>query len=235
METAAHASIVAELLQRTDSVLADIAGRARSRRRAGGLVAVAAAGTAAFGAAVGSYVGGGQIVHAAIKMPVLFLGTLVVSVLLMHVLAGVFRIGLAFDQTALLCVTSIAMTGAILGGLAPVFALFSIAAPYPSYRAYLWLVLAMVAAIALAGSVSVAVLLRGLRAAARSGGGVRRTVACWLIVYHFVGGQVAWLLRPFVGDNRDVFGGFSLSRNLHGNIYEGVLDTIRAVLSTAGG
>jgi hypothetical protein len=222
------------LLQHTPELLGEIAARRVAPARAAMLVVLAVAGTSLFGAAVGSYVGGGQILHAAVKMPILFLGTLAVSVLLMHVLGALFRSGLAFDQTALLCVTSISMTGVVLGGFAPVMALFSVAAPYPSYNTYLCLVLAMVASIATGGIVSVMTLHRGLKASARDPGGAVRIILGWLLVYHFVGGQMAWLLRPFVGDNRDVFGGFSLERNLEGNIYEGIVNAVLAAMRTAG-
>lgn len=222
------------LLQRPEALHVEIAERAARPRRAFALLGVTVAGTALFGAAVGSYIGGGQILHAAVKMPILFLGTLGVTLPLMHVAAAIFGTGYTFSQTALLCLTSIALTGTILGGTAPVMMLFALSAPYPSYNSYLWLVLLMVACIALAGGVSVAALHRGMRAAARSGADVLRTIACWLVVYHFVGGQMAWLLRPFVGDNRDVFGGFSLERNLQGNIYEGIVNAFLAALRTSG-
>ena len=217
------------LLQHPETLLGEIAGRRVGGLRTLGLLVVAVAGTAGFGAAVGSYVGGAQILHAAVKMPVLFLGTLAVSLLLMHVLSGAFGLGLALDQTGSLGLTSIATTGAILGALAPVVALFSVSAR-PSYESYLLLVLLMTFAVAIGGLVSLATLHRGLRAAARQGGRIVRTILCWFLVYHFVGGQMAWVLRPFVGDNRDVFGGFSLERNLHGNIYEGIWNAMWAAL-----
>ena len=219
---------VSLLLQRPESLLGDIAGRRVGIGRTAALIAVAVAGTAAFGAAVGSYVGGMQTLHAAVKMPILFLGTLAVSFLLMHVLGAAFGLGLAAGQTASLCLTSIAVTGTVLGALAPLLWLLAASAPYPDYAAYLHVVLAMTAAIAAGGLVSLLTLIRGLRTAARGGGRILRTVVCWLLIYHFVGGQMAWLLRPFVGDHRDVFGGFSIERNLKGNIYEGVFNAIRA-------
>lgn len=225
-------SSVDTLLKHPETVLGEIAERRAGFARSCGLLAVGVAGTGLFGAAVGSYVGGSQVWHAAVKMPVLFLGTLGISLLLMHVLGAIFRTQYSLDQTAVLCLSSIAVTGVILGALSPVVALFFLSGPRGSYNDYLILVLLMTAAIALGGIVSVAYLHRGLRVSARRGVQAIRTIACWLLVYHFVGGQMAWLLRPFVGDNRDVFGGFSFERNLHGNIYEGIVDTALAALRT---
>ncbi|MBI3099141.1 MAG: hypothetical protein HYY93_13000 [Planctomycetes bacterium] len=222
------------ILKNPEGLLGEIAARRMGAARALGILLVGVTGTGLFGAAVGSYVGGSQVWHAAVKMPVLFLGTLGVSLMLMHVVGAAFRTDFSLDQTVLLCLSSIAVTGVILGALAPALALFFASGPRGSYNTYLLLVLLMTAAIALGGAVSVGYLYRGLRTSARKGVQVLRTLACWLLVYHFVGGQMAWLLRPFVGDNRDVFGGFSLERNLRGNIYEGIVDTALAAIRTWG-
>ena len=48
--------------------------------------------------------------------------------------------------------------------------------------------------------------------------------AIWLLLYMFVGTQLAWVLRPFVGSpNME----FRLFRPRHGNFYESVLESLR--------
>ena len=57
---------------------------------------------------------------------------------------------------------------------------------------------------------------------------VKLVFNCWVIVFALVGGQMAWVLRPFIGDpNRP----FSLFRERESNFFEAVYKTIIELLS----
>jgi hypothetical protein len=106
--------------------------------------------------------------------------------------------------------------------------LFTLAAPLPSAdarAAHNWLYLmhtAFVGGSGLAGSLA---LRRGLRATGRPPGVVARVYLSWVLAYAFVGGEVAWALRPFVGSI--YFPVVFLRRDaLHGNVYEFIVTDI---------
>jgi hypothetical protein len=52
-------------------------------------------------------------------------------------------------------------------------------------------------------------------------------VRAWTLIYIFVGTQLAWILRPFVGDP----GHFALFRHLGGNFYSGTFRIITDFLT----
>lgn len=180
--------------------------------------------TALFGAAVGSYTGGLQILFAAIKMPVFFLGTLAVSFLAMHVFALLAAPHLDARRTMALALGSIHTTARGLAALAPVVAFFSLTTPFPSYKTYLFLVLLLVVALSLSGIVS-------LRLLWREPGMQPRILGAWVAVYGFTGSQLGWLLRPWVGSSENIRGYFSIHRNLEGNVYEAVFRLVKNLVS----
>ena len=70
-----------------------------------------------------------------------------------------------------------------------------------------------------AGIAGLRVLARGMRSLTDSG--IAAPLIVWAFVYQFVGAQVAWLLRPWIGSSYGV-DGYSLSHGLSGNFYMGV-------------
>lgn len=176
---------------------------------AAGLLALATAASAVFGAAIGGYAGGNQILYAAIKMPVYFLGTLVLSFAAMYVLSAR---ALTVLRSFAIALETIATTTVVLGALAPIAALVSLSCPRPF--AYNALILLLVASVAAAGVSGVVRLHRRLRSF--------RLTATWVVLYQFVGAQMAWLLKPWVSctfrDDRFL----PIRENLQGNFYESV-------------
>lgn len=195
------------------------------RGRAGTLSAPAmlvlgAAGASAFGAAVGTYTGGMQIVYAAVKMPVFFLATLGLSFAALYVLASSRRAAREILRAA--C-EAVSLTAAALGGLAPVVAFVSLSCTRPSQPAYVFLVLVLTLSVAAGG---IAGVLR-LHARLASPG----LTAAWVLIYQFTGAQMAWLLKPWVGYTFTADRFLPLRENLHGNFYEAVFGVVRSLLS----
>ena len=81
------------------------------------------------------------------------------------------------------------------------------------------------------GSMGVAFLSQGMRivsAVGKEGGGTRRNVVrFWTLLYAFVGSQMAWTLRPFIGAPSMKF---ELFRQLGGNFYSNVLVSLGELL-----
>ena len=176
-----------------------------------GLLLLTAAASACFGAAVGSYQARLQIPYAAVKMPVYFLGTLGLSFAAMHLFAAR---ELRARETFAVALETVALTTVVLAALAPVEALVSLSCPRSSRRAYSFLILLLTGSIGIAG-------VCGVTRAYRRLGSVRLTAA-WVLLYAFVGAQLAWLLRPWVSDGRSGQPFLPLRENLHGNFYEAV-------------
>jgi hypothetical protein len=172
-----------------------------------------AAWSAAFGAAVGSYVGGWQVLFAAVKMPLFLLGTLGVSLAALAILAsGRLAPGQAVDIT----LRTLETTASVLGALAGPLFLVGISLPKPAPRAYPAMVLLLIAAVAIAGLVSVARLRRLV------GPGIW---IAWSALYAFVGAQMGWLLKPWISHTLTDDRFLPLADNLRGNFYEAAWGT----------
>lgn len=185
---------------------------------AAGLLALSAVASAGFGAAIGAYTGGLQILYGALKMPLFFLGTLGVSFAAMHLFAArELRAG----RTFACALETIATTAVVLGALAPIVALVSLSAPKPG--GYRFLILLLTASVAAGGVAGVARL--------RARVGSWRLAATWVLLYQFTGAQMAWLLKPWVSHTLKADRFLPLRDNLNGNFYESVYHTLSGLFS----
>jgi len=192
-----------------------------------GLLAATAVSSACFGAAVGSFTGRWQILANAVKMPIYLLGTLGISFTAMHLFAA--RELKARDTFAAAAET-VALTAVALGALAPLVWLMSVSLPFAeglrspeSQKAYKILILLLSGSVAAAGVAGVARLHSRLRS-------IRLTVA-WVLIYQFVGAQMAWLLKPWVSSTGRDDRFLPLRDNLEGNFYESVWRTFLGLFS----
>jgi hypothetical protein len=179
------------------------------------LIAPILVGGASFGAAIGSYVGGAQVLYAAIKMPLFLLGTLAICLAGLGAVAGP---SLGPARAAGIAVRTIALTAVLLGALAPPLFVLGISLPKPAPKAYQTMVLALTGAVALAGTISVARLAGEL--------GSRKLAAAWIAIYGFTGAQAAWLLKPWIGWTLEADRFIPIAENLKGNFYEGAWTTL---------
>ena len=199
----------------------------RQETRVAGLLAAASLSSACFGAAVGSYTGRWQILSDAVKMPLYLLGTLALSFGAMHLFAARDRLA---RETFAAALETVALTAVVLGALAPIVWLLSVSLPHApglrtpeAQRGYKILILLLTGSVAAAGIVGVVRLHHRLRSA--------RLTAAWVLIYQFVGAQMAWLLKPWVShtglDDRFL----PLRENLNGNFYESVYRTFIGLFS----
>lgn len=203
-------------LARHEAVAAGLLRGGEGALPVGRLLGLATASSAAFGAAIGAFTGGRQVLYAALKMPA-FLGcTLVLSFAAMHLFAAR---QLRPRETLELATEAVALTAVVLGALAPV--VFLIAATCPR-RAYLHLVLVLVVAVAAGGIAGVARLHGRLRRPSLG--------AAWVLLYQFVGAQMAWLLKPWVGHTAADDRFLPLRENLRGNFYESVFSILSGLI-----
>ncbi|MCK6439913.1 MAG: hypothetical protein L6Q71_06895 [Planctomycetes bacterium] len=187
-----------------------------------------------WGAAVGSYVGGEHAIRTLVKMPVFFAITLFICFALMHIVLVVSRIVERPRQTLAISLATLCVTTASLGALSPVILLFCVSSPIPNYTAYLNLYLACALCGALAGVFGVRYLAHMLRAIAGPGVPVLWPLIWCVLIYQFVGAQVAYILRPWIGNSLNLEGFYNLEHGLKGNFYTGVFAVFRRWLMETG-
>jgi len=166
----------------------------------------------------------GLIGVTAVKVPVLFLLTLIIVVFPIYVSNAFVGTRLSFGQITGFLMTACTVTTVALASMATVSLFFSLTS-----TSYDFIKLLHVMMFVYAGATGLTYLQNALRETARrlgrpSPGGV---FIIWLALYMFVGTQLAWVLRPFVGSPGEPF---QLFRPRSGNFYESVLQSIGTFL-----
>jgi hypothetical protein len=181
---------------------------------------------ALYGAVMGSTHSLWQTLSSAAKLPVLFLATLVVCSPTLYFFNLIFGSNQSLAQNFTLILTAITVTAVLLLSFSPIVLFFLLTTSH-----YQFFKLLNVGVFAIAGVVGVMFLSQGMRVVSDSGGegaGARRgVVRMWILIYAFVGSQMAWTLRPFIGAPGLEF---ELFRQLGGNFYANVFASIGEVL-----
>ncbi len=175
------------LLRRADAIL-------RGRPTAGSWLVVLGCGMA-YGGVMGSFGWrAGQAAYSAVKVPMLLLATLALSLPSYFVLNTLLGVRSDFAEAWRAVVASQAGLTIILVSLAPITAFWY--ASSPNYRAAL-LFNALMFAVASAGAQGL--LRRAYRPLIARDPRHRGLLRTWIVLYAFVGIQMGWNLRPFVG------------------------------------
>ena len=182
-------------------------------------------GAGVYGVTVGIWRAPLQSFYTAIKFPLLILLTCAGNALLNGMLAQVLGSGLSFRQTSVAILMSFAIAAVILGGFAPVTLFVWYNAPaLGSERALLGhsvMLLTHVCAIAAAGVIANRRLFDLLKRMSGRDSTARAVFFSWLAGNLFLGAQLAWNLRPFIGSPTLVVE-FLRPDPLRGNFYEAV-------------
>jgi hypothetical protein len=159
-------------------------------RTAKQLLLMILAGTAVFGAAIGSHHSGLQILYAAIKLPLVILLTAAVCTPVLTALNVALARPANLSHDLLVVLGALARASLILAALAPlplIAALWGVG--------YHTMILLVVGCCGVAGILGLALLVRGLWREKRSA--VFTTLAL-LLVFSLAGTQMTWSLRPYV-------------------------------------
>ncbi len=210
------------LLQEQEELLADALAGRRLRRHWASLCLAMAAGAAVYGAVLGFWHGPRLAAYAAVKLPAVLLLTSALTVVFSWTVARLSGLALRFGQVAVLTFLALAVGSVLLASLAPVAALFTLCAPAPTPAARTAHNLLYVLHTALVGGCGLAGTVALWRAMVRLGaprGTVRAVYVLWVAAFALVGGEVAWIFRPFI---RSVFEPVVFLRHdaLQGNVYE---------------
>lgn len=198
-----------------------------------------------YGACMGSFallrhdeIGVLQFLLTTMKVPLLFLFSLLVTAPSLYVFSALARSRLNFRQTMLLLFASSGVITAVLASLGPVTVFFTV-----STKSYPFIQILNLVVFSIAGLIGVGFLRKaisrvfepndpppGLSAAAvenLTDHGARRArtiFTAWLVIYGVVGLQMGWVMRPFIGDPEAPTVFF---RETEHHILRGILDALK--------
>jgi hypothetical protein len=182
---------------------------------------------AIYGAVMGSTHSLWQALSSAVKLPILFLATLLVCSPTLYFFNVLFGSNQSLTQNIALILTAITVTSVLLLSFAPITMFFLLTTSH-----YQFFKLLNVTIFAVAGTMGVTFLSQGMQVVSASGkeGAIprRRIIRLWILVYAFVGSQMAWTLRPFIG--APGIEKFELFRQLGGNFYANIVASIGEIL-----
>lgn len=167
-----------------------------------------------------------QTLSSAVKLPILFLLTLLICTPTLYFFNVLFGSNQSLTQNFALILTAITVTAVLLLSFAPIVVFFLLTtANYQFFK------LLNVTIFAICGAAGVMFLSQGMRivsAAGKEGASARRWVLrVWILIYAFVGSQMAWTLRPFIGAPSIKF---ELFRQLGGNFYTNIFASLGEIL-----
>lgn len=230
------ASIFTRVVHHWDVLADDLVAGNRVPRRWLELVALMMVSAAIYGAVLGWWHGMRLAGYVAAKLPTVLILTSSFTMLFSWVIARTFGLPLRFSQVGALTFLALSTGSVLLASLSPVAWLFTVTAPPPTPEArtahnLLYLMHTML--VGVSGLVGTATLWRALRATRLPAPRLAGAYVAWLAAYALVGGEVAWILRPFVGSVSPEHPIVFLRHDaLDGNVYEFVFRDIVPYLLT---
>lgn len=167
-----------------------------------------------------------QVVVTSIKVPVLFLFTLAIVLFPIYVSNAFVGERWSFRQTIAAMLAASAVSTTVLASMTTVTYFFAF-----TTVSYDFIKLLHVVFFAYAGIVGIGYLIRCMDVLARDRRRAARrdVLVVWLLLYGFVGMQLAWELRPFVGSPHEPFQVF---RPHSGNFYESIYHSVVRLLGS---
>jgi hypothetical protein len=181
---------------------------------------------AIYGGIIGTFHSPLQTISSAIKLPTLYLITLLVCLPTLYIFNALFGSKQTIAQHFTYLLTAVTLIGILLFGFAPVALFFLI-----TINDYLFFLLLNVVIFALTGVMGVSFLYQIMKPIDSEDNyqnvKVRTNILkFWLILYGFVGSQLGWTLRPFFGSP----GQFELFRPREGTFFSGVWNALMNLL-----
>jgi hypothetical protein len=197
-------------------------------------VGILVAGCGVYGGAIGWWHSPQQALYSAIKLPAVLLLTSVTNGMLNGILAPLLGLNIGFRQAFLAVLISFTIAAIILTGFTPLilFLIWNVPslsshAPIPSYSVIMIVLVAVIAFAGIAGNARLLQLLRQLSGSATI---ARRILIAWLGGNLFLGAQISWILRPFVG-SPSLPVEFVRADGFHGTFYEAVFHSLKILLA----
>ncbi len=183
--------------------------------------------TAFYGAVAGAWAGPLQALSAGIKLPVLVIATLIICFPAFYVVQILVGSRLRLVQVLVLVLAALSLTAILLAAFVPVAVFFLVTGAN-----YYFLQLLHVVVVLVAGLFGMYALHEALSVVCEQRGVYPRKaltiMRAWAVLFGFVGIQMAWNLRPFLGDRGEPF---TVFRSYEGNFYTAVVYSVNKLLT----
>lgn len=180
-----------------------------------------------FGLVAGAYSGPAQAISAGIKLPLLFFATFVICFPVFFVVQVLVGSRLRLPQVVVLVFGALSLTSILLAAFVPVIAFFLLSGANYYFQHLLNILIA-----GIAGVYGMYALHEGLAVVCDKRGVYPKKaltiMRAWALLFAFVGVQLAWNLRPFLGDQNKPFRVFG---NYQGNFYAAVIYAVNKLFS----
>ena len=220
--------VLMQLLRDRSSFLTEIENNKYIDKKIVSLLICSSLFLALYGAILGSTHGGLQIISSAFKLPALYLLTLLICLPTLYFMDVVLGSKQTFSQYVALLLASVAMMSVMLFGFAPVTLFFRL-----SIDDYWFFLLLNIIVLGFTGIVGIGFFYRSMMSLiekeqlGKASKNRYKLITGWLFLYGFVGSQLGWTLRPFVGTPNQPF---SLFREIESNFYIQAIKIIGKVL-----
>ena len=220
-------SVVMYLLRERQEFLEDIRKGVKLKSKILGLLISSFGFFGIYGAIIGASSNWLQSLVSAIKLPALYLLTLIICFPTLYFFNVMFGSKRSFEQYLTLLMTAMGMISILLFGFAPVTLFFLL-----STQDYSFFLLLNVAIMGLTGFLGVNFFYQGMQFLSEeddvTGKEIRFNILrFWLGLYAFVGTQLGWTLRPFFGSPGLPF---QLFREHESNFYLSIVEIISSIL-----
>jgi hypothetical protein len=181
---------------------------------------------AVYGGIIGSSHSWMQALSSAVKLPALYLITLIICFPTLYFFNILFGSRKTVGQHFAMLLTAVSVISVLLFSFAPITLFFLI-----STHNYQFYKLLNVVVFAITGFIGIKFLYQGMGMLSKEdeeGQNTRMSILrFWLILYAFVGTQLAWTLRPFFGSPNTTF---ELFREMQGNFYLDIFQAFGEIL-----
>lgn len=171
-----------------------------------------------------------QTLGSGVKVPALYLLTVTICFPVLFIVLVLMGSKLGFVQTLCLILLALTLNSILLAAFAPIILFFIVTG-----SSYAFVKLLHVAVMGFSGCWAMAALWHGLREMCEKSNlypkQAIRIMQIWILVFAFVGTQMAWSLRPFVGSPGMPFEVFRAQSD--GNFYGAVAQSIGDLLRNA--
>ena len=221
-------NVLMQLLRDRSNFLSEIENHKYVDRKIVSLLISSSLFLALYGAIIGSTHSILQTISSSIKLPALYLLTLLICLPTLYFMDVVLGSKRTFGQYLALLLASVSMMSVMLFGLAPVTLFFRL-----SIDDYWFFLLLNIIFLGFTGVVGIKFFyssMMNLIDKEKLGQAVKnryKLITGWLFLFGFVGSQLAWTLRPFVGTPEEPF---ALFREIESNFYIQVIYIIGKIL-----
>jgi len=205
-----------------EEVVAGVALRAKLRHSVVTIVAL----SGFFGLVAGAYSGPAQALSSGIKLPLLFFTTFIICFPAFFVVQVLVGSRLRLLQVVVLVSAALALTSVLLATFVPIMLFFLMTGANYYFQHLLNIAIAGVA-----GLFGLYALHEGLSLVCEKRGVYPRKaltiMRAWAVLFAFVGIQLAWNLRPFLGDRNEPFRAIG---TYQGNFYAAIIYAAKQLL-----